>query len=679
MKEVVAFLVSRPLASAALIAAMCAVLYSNSLNNGFQYDDRHSIVENPHIRDLGNVARFFSHPEYFSRDPDKAMVRPVLLATLAANYAWSGYETYSYHFVNIILHGLCAVLSWAILRQLGTSPCLALFGGLLFAAHPICTEPVNYISARSELLAAAAIFGSFWLYGLAADSLRQSRGGEWQLRLGSVALFAVGLGCKSVAIVLPPLLLCRDFSLGQLDRHRWKRYLPYGLIAAAYLLYMKSFLLTALIDAPVRSSYSQLATQIKAIPYYFKILIIPAGLSVHHSFSTDTFASFTVVASLAALTSLLVWTTMAGWGQRYRLHLLGLGWMAITLAPTFVVPLNVLVNEHRLYLPLLGFVITLVGVPRLESVPGMLRGAPVAIILFGILVLLRNPAWSTEWTLWKDVSRKSGGDALPYVYMANYAKDGGQLENAVGLFEKALERDSGNIAARNNLANTYRQMGDWSMATRVFGRILDEQPANSDVRYNLARTYQAGGERDLARTHYLAVDPTSIHHHLALNNVGTLYEREGRLDSAVYYYRAALASSASSPDGRRNLSRVQAQLTESMVKLHEMGEFAQAESVCRQLLQDDPEDRDARFLLAVTLYYMTEYDESIEETLRLVESHPAFGEGLLQLANVMETAGRPVEAKEAYEQLLQRSEDTDLRREVRKRMRNLSQRMERVN
>ena len=144
------------------ILLVCLAAYANSLDNGFHYDDEHSIQKNIHIRDLGNIPRFFHDPTTFSVDHDKAMYRPVLLVTYALNYAAGGYEVFGYHLLNLTLHALSAcLLFWLALLVTGRRD-LALSAGLLFALHPICSEPVNYISSRSEGLA-----GFFYLAGLA--------------------------------------------------------------------------------------------------------------------------------------------------------------------------------------------------------------------------------------------------------------------------------------------------------------------------------------------------------------------------------------------------------------------------------------------------------------------------------------------------------------------------------
>ena len=68
------------------LAVTVIVVYSGVLSLPFQYDDFHSIVENPHVRTLSNVPDFFSSPELFSEDPRNAMFRPLVLVSSAFDY-----------------------------------------------------------------------------------------------------------------------------------------------------------------------------------------------------------------------------------------------------------------------------------------------------------------------------------------------------------------------------------------------------------------------------------------------------------------------------------------------------------------------------------------------------------------------------------------------------------------
>ena len=256
-----------------IICAAVGLVYGNSLDGGFHYDDFHSIVDNPHIRDLANIPHFFVDPQLFSADPAKAMYRPLLLVTYALNYALGGYSGTGFHLVNILLHMGCALLVRQIGLRVGLDGGAALGAALLFAVHPLASEPVNYISSRSEGLCAFFYLAAFWAL------LGQSRSGY----LLGVACFVLALMTKSVAVSLPVVVLLwqRWGARRPLD---WRHWALFG-VAAAYvaLLLGLRFLAPAVAGAP-RGMGQQLWTQIKALGYYVKLVVMPVGLNVEHQF-----------------------------------------------------------------------------------------------------------------------------------------------------------------------------------------------------------------------------------------------------------------------------------------------------------------------------------------------------------------------------------------------------------
>ena len=569
----------------------------------------------------------------------------------------TGYAVRSYHLVNVAVHALCAVMVWAILLSLERSRCTALLGALLFAAHPVCTEPVNYISSRSELLATLGVLASFWFYARSHEE--PSRG----YRLLSVLAFAGGLLSKSVAICLPVLLLSLDAFRGNLS---WRgssvrRHLPYLATSFVYLGMVWGFAHKALLGQPVRALSAQFATQLKALVYYAKILFMPIDLSVHHAFSEGRFDEQTVLVSLLPILSvvLLIATHFKGaltW-SRSKLFV-GVVWVFASLSPTLIIPLNVLVNEHRLHFPLVGCVILLTAIRGLENIRGILWGTPLLLALFGILTIQRNTDWETEYSLWAGASEVSPNESRPYVYMGNYLREHGRVREAVRMFETALQLDDGDLTARNNLGNAYRQMEEWDKAIQIYIEIFDEQPNLSDVRYNLGVSYQGAGKIALARASYRAVDDASFHSDLALNNLGTLYEREGRLDSALHYYEAAVRRRTSSPDAASNIERLDREFHQHAGRLHRAGEIEQLNSFSRAVLARNPGHRDARFFLAVSFFEAGRYSASIAECQRLVQQYPDFGHGRLQLANGLEASGRFDEARKHYEELVRSNNDS---------------------
>ena len=656
MKKLYVALISRRDASALLIAVAVAAVYANSLDNSFQFDDRHSIVENHHLRSTANIPAFFSQPEYFSRDPEKAMYRPLLLVTFALNYAWGQYEVCGYHLVNIALHLLCALCAWGVLRHLDQPPCMSLLGALFFAVHPLASEPVNYISSRSELMAAAGVLGGLLCY------LQGVWSGRWVWHGVSALCLAAGVLSKSVALALPVWILLWEWERGHLRRalrHIW----PHALVALAYVLTVRTFLLKAVYGDPVRSAAEQVGTQIKALVYYASLLLAPYKLNVDHAFGVSGMGDPTVWLCALALGSLLL--LVRGQGR------LGIAWMLVALLPTLVVPLNVLVNEHRLYLPLFGLVVALLGLSKLEETPGLRLGAPLLLGLLALMTWERNGVWRDEFALWSDAHAKNPTATRPLVYMGNAARAARDPQAAEGYYVQALALEPDNAVVRANLANAYENMGRHRQAIDTFAGILAQWPEMTDVHYSLGRVLQVVGRADEAAVQYRALPVTSPHRKLADNNLGTLFEQAGRVDSALYYYRRAGALQEAEDNYRRLFGRQLQQIRQ----LLDSGQLQQAELSARVLVSADSEQRDAHFLFAVSLYLQRRYGESLAANEELVRRHPRFAEGLLQLALVQEASGRLADALATYERLLQQTGQDEMMRIGEERLRALKERM----
>ncbi len=137
------------------------LLYANTLDNGFHYDDTHSLIDNPSVRSLANVGRFFVDPGSFSAMPEARMYRPLLLVSYAVNHALGEYDAFGYHLANVLLHAINACLVWFVARRILARSGTALTVALLFATHPVVSEPVNYISSRSTTLSAMFVLAAF--------------------------------------------------------------------------------------------------------------------------------------------------------------------------------------------------------------------------------------------------------------------------------------------------------------------------------------------------------------------------------------------------------------------------------------------------------------------------------------------------------------------------------------
>ncbi|MFH1569247.1 MAG: Wzy polymerase domain-containing protein [Gemmatimonadota bacterium] len=492
--------------SGVAVAGTCALCYANSLHGAFHYDDFHSIVENRAVRSLGNVPRFFVDPTAFSADSEKAMYRPLLLVTYALNHRLGGYGVEGYHVVNIGLHAAAALLVWLLARQLWPGRRAALVAALLFAVHPLATEPVNYISSRSELLAATLYLAALLLY------LRRDAGGPQ--RLGSLACFALALLSKSTAVTLPAVLLAYEYL--RADRRRaWRQRLAgparalrwYWLLAAGYLatISLNGFLGHSL-ESPVRGGLVQLATQLKALPYYLKLLFYPWGLSVEHQFAESTSLGDGTVLAGFALVASLVGVALAAPRRSPMSGAAAASWSLLVLLPASAMPLNVLVNERRLYLVVAVLALALAGMlGRRER-----WAIGLCLPVLALLTASRNHAWESELSLWEDAAARAPRMPRVQTNLGKALQQAGDWDGALAAYERSLALDDRHGDAYNNIGTVLHQRGDLALAIDWYERGIERYPRETRIYLNLAQALAQQGQVPEALQVYaraLAIDP----------------------------------------------------------------------------------------------------------------------------------------------------------------------------
>ncbi|MEW6750773.1 MAG: tetratricopeptide repeat protein [Candidatus Latescibacterota bacterium] len=532
----------------ALVAACAVLLYANSLDGGFHYDDFHSLVDNPHVRRLANLPSFLVDPSLFSVDPDKAMYRPLLLASYALNHALAPGSGRAYHGVNVALHAGCAVLVWGIGRRAGLGAAGALAAGLLFAAHPLASEPVNYVSSRSESQAA--------LFFLAAFLLLMEPGGR--RRWAGVACFVAGLLTKSVVIVLPAVVLLherwaagtapRRTCSGAAEPRRAVPQLSLWIAAAAYVAVIAAnrFLTRSLAAAP-RNLSAQVWTQLEGGVYYLKLLGMPVGLNVEHQFFAADGPLVPAVAASGLLLVSLGVLAVRRLPSRWRVWP---AWACLTLLPSTLVPLNVLVNEHRLYLPLAGLCL-LVGQAWGRTAPPVRArlGGAVLLAVCGALAVQRNRAWSDEASLWSAAVARSPRMPRAHVHLGNALQQQGRWEEARQAYERALALDPGHSAGRTNLGNLYleaagrdpaRAAALRQRAAREYEQVLAADPDHPEALNGLGSCYLYQDETERAEAAFARLVQRHPGFAPGWLNLGMAAARRGDAASAARHLRQSL-------------------------------------------------------------------------------------------------------------------------------------------
>uniref|UniRef100_A0A8C6XVG3 DUF1736 domain-containing protein n=1 Tax=Naja naja TaxID=35670 RepID=A0A8C6XVG3_NAJNA len=175
----------------ALIFGVVAACYWNSLFCGFVFDDVSAILDN---KDL-------SHKSY----------RPLTVFTFRLNYLFSELNAISYHFLNVIFHGIVCIIFLKVCKLFLDNKS-SLVASLLFAVHPIHTEAVTGVVGRAELLSSIFFLAAFLSY-------TRSRGPEntivWTPIAATVCLVAVATLCKEQGVTVVGICCVYEVFIAQ--------------------------------------------------------------------------------------------------------------------------------------------------------------------------------------------------------------------------------------------------------------------------------------------------------------------------------------------------------------------------------------------------------------------------------------------------------------------------------
>lgn len=616
---------------ALLLAVAIAAAYANGLSIPFHFDDWHVIEENPQVRSLDNVPRFFVDPGTFSVNPRSRLVRPVLQTTFALNYAASGTSTWSYHLVNLLLHWLTALLVFRIVRDHlwladGRLP-VATAAALLVALHPLNTEPVNYVSARSALLVTPLYLGAF-------DAAVRGR------RRLCLALFGLALLTKTIAITLPLVLLAYWLLARRKARIRngaagaatvpW-RFL--GTLTAAGivvgLLYPWALMASGIgANMSHIDGWTYFLTGWSTYLYYLRLFLWPDALVIDYPDYPlvrsvwDLQAWASIAAGLLALA--------AAWGARRRCPALTFAviWYFVTLAPeSLVFPLAEPVNEHRPYLAMLGLgAAAALGLWHLARIAAVRYAAPPAWVLavaltfcaslLGTATVARNRVWQSERSLWRDAVEKAPGNARAWMNVGHDEVARGKYTEARASFLRALELSPCYADVHMNLSVLETRLGDSVASLAWADEAARCEPGLASGHYYRALALEQVGRSEDALAEYRETTRLDPRHTKAWFALGRLLETQTDWAGAVAAYDRAIAES----DG----THTEAAMNAGLIYHYRLGAPAHAADRYRTVLDRVPSHYGAQYQIAVALLASGHTEEATaawRRFARIAETH----------------------------------------------------------
>jgi len=566
------------------------LVYSNTLNAPFVFDDGPNIQNNPHIRLNHFTLKGMIRAGFKSYSSN----RPIANISFALNYYFQKYHVVGFHVVNILIHAMTALFFYLLVRLTLNLPSvryenkyaewIPFFVALIWAVHPIQTQSVTYIVQRMNSMAVLFYILSLYLYTRARIAESKCRKGVFIAGCTVAGLLSVG--SKEIAFTLPMFIFLYEWYFFQELRWSWVKRHSYTMMGLLILILLIVFLYLGVHPLEViLATYKgreftlteRVLTQFRVVIFYLTLIIFPhpARLNLDHDFpiSHSLMDPFTTTLSIVAVTGMVA-LSLAMAKKKPLISFCIIWFLGNLIIESSVIGLE-LAFEHRNYLPstfmiLLGVTLIFRHIKSKKLGIGILCGVAG---LYSIWTYERNMVWKSRLTLWTDCMTKSPQKARPHSNLGitlwsqgndadavkqylealridpNYAdahlnlgvalKQQGRVEEAMHHYHEAIRINPNDPQAHNNLGNALLVQGRVEEAMRHFSKTLELKPTNTKARYNLGTVLAKQGRFEEAIEHLteaLRIDPefASAHH-----NLGLLLKQRGRIKEAKFHLSEA--------------------------------------------------------------------------------------------------------------------------------------------
>ncbi|QWR76116.1 tetratricopeptide repeat protein [Candidatus Magnetomonas plexicatena] len=666
MKNISDKLLRNSLLQAATILIITLAAYSNTLNVPFQLDDAGNIINNALIKDYRNFINPFAVGAGTMEYGFKS--RFVGYFTLAVNYWILGANVFSYHLFNITVHLFNSILVLILVKlllktpyykDLNRSEYLPFLTAMVFALHPIQTQAVTYIVQRLTSLCALFYLAAVVFYLMARLCTSKKRVFYYALSIISTVL---AMKTKETAFTLPFMLTLIEFSFFT-DNFKKK------------LENLSSFYLTlviipltifggsaktggALAESLSVVSYDEISrwdylrTQFPVIVQYLKLLFLPIGQNLDYDFPVfKNFFDVRVMFSFLLLLGIFLFAVylykISKSHPIAKLAGFGILWFFLALSvESSVIPIADVIFEHRLYLPSVGFFLSvLIGVlyvtTRLNQRYFIIPAALLTITL-AVLTYQRNSVWGNSVTLWQDTALKSPGKARPHNNYGNALFANGQIEAALKEYLEAVRLKPQYYEAWYNLGKAHEKLKNPVLAEKEYVEAIRLKPDFAEAFNNLAGIYEKRGDKQLAFSYYSKAVTLKPDFPEALNNIGLMYESNRKLDIAMQHYQRALSIDPSYEATYNNLGNLYFKLRR----------FPDAIRHYQRAIALKPDFAEAHNNLGNCYDETGNLSDAITQYTIAVRLRPDFAEAHNNLGTAFARVGRVAEARQQYEEAL---------------------------
>lgn len=581
-----------------ICAAFAFLIYSNTLNHEYAFDDYPTIYGNRiTMQGFAGIPTLLHTAFWYGLDgKNDWLYRPLSMVMFATEWGIAPNKPAFSHWMNVIWYAITAFVLFKFLVNLfsGKNILLPFAVTMLWIAHPIHTEVIANIKSRDEIM--SFLFGILCLNSV----LNYTKNAVIKDILMACVFFFLALMSKESAITLLAVIPLMLFIFT--DTPLKKNITASALIllpAVAYII-LRGMVLTSqlnlgepipLIDNSLVGANHDFnlekGTAFFILGKYIMLLFFPITMSSDYSFNAIPLVGLNNPQAILAL-----------------LFYVGIGIYGLIRLPKkdpiafgllfYIITMSVVANvvfltrstmaDRFLYMPSLGFAIVIIMLlgklfkinfndkTDFASWSNVLNyNKPftytmVVILALGSLkTIARNADWKNDTTIFSaDVKNAPGSSRLRFLYANHMLQDvkqnkvtPDQFENnyniAIEQFSKCIEIHPDYYESYFGLGDVYVQKKQMDKAMYYYQAIVKQMPDLAMAQNNLGNMYFKIQQYDSAISALNKAVKLMPDYTDAYNNLGSSYFGKGDYDNAIIAYKKAIELSPTYADAWKNL------------------------------------------------------------------------------------------------------------------------------
>ena len=459
-----------------LILIISFIIYRSLLFADFlAYDDIGNIVRNKSVTGF-SIKDIFTTSVYYSYNP-------ITFLSYALEYRLWGMNAGWFHLTNILLHLVNIILVYRLIFILVKEKSISLISAALFAFHPMHSDVIGWLSARSYLLATLFFLLSLIIYIQYLQAIPRK---NHKLIL-SLLFFIFACLSKSQAVTLAPVILLVNWLYkSRYDLRQIITVTAFFCIAVATGL-LTIYFRTDLGKTEIIPDYSVMekvcVISFSVLKYFYKS-IYPIGLTAIESFPNRlTSGVFPLMVYVSPFVILIICIMLWVYRRKASIVVFGLLFFLLNILVTqfsfledgFCANRYYYLSSIGLFLAFTVFVYSLIRKFSISKAWGF-GGFMILLLVSGSISSSRSKSWTNIFSLSSSIIENSPDVTMAYNLRGVWYYEQGVYERSILDFNKAISIFPAYSSAYYNRGLSLAAMQDFQSALEDYDRAIRLNP-----------------------------------------------------------------------------------------------------------------------------------------------------------------------------------------------------------